>query len=309
MNAHTRSLAAFCADVGIQPSARNKNFQSDATCHQSQTLRHISELSALPRSPKEPLTPPSSDSSERQCTSDRAHHPITPVNTGFNIQEAKDQLIAEQQWQIELLTSQRAIDRQSIARLEADRERREDYDQQRDQHRIWVTQQWANGIEKIARLDRCFEESMELEHSQAEKQIFDAHAREHSLRHRIEELLAETGRLRAVVQEHADREEEAQVQATKTRVCIGRLEVENAKLEDLVSEYSRMDALYGLKLAEERRLEAARVASMNRAEAAGRTDQLELTVARLKDDARKFWGFAGSLLAVLAMLVVVKESC
>lgn len=305
MSARTPGRTMFDRSKETSAIVSNNNHYSDASYHREYIPHDIAELSALPRSPEEPLTPPDSDPFKKRHPSN--HQATTPTKTNFVAQDAKSQLIAEQQWQIDLLTSQRLIDRQSITRLEADRERREDYDQQRDQHRLWVIQQWANGIEKMTRLERCFEESMECERLQAEKQIADAQACENILRERNDRLLVEVARLEGVVQKYVNCEEEVQLQALAAELCTIRLKVENESLGNKVEVALRKDR--ESKLGYYAAVEVAEAARVGRLEAEARIEKLELSVKGLKADARRVWGLAESVLAASVMLVVLKESC
>lgn len=135
-----------------------------------------------------------------------------------------------------------------------------------------------------------------------------------ALHQRSKELLFEVGRLEGTIQERAGREEKLQVRAAEIGTFMERVQVENERLTDLVVESSRKERESELSSLET--VEVARAALVERGEADERNAELrltvvelELTVTRLRDDGRRFWGSLGSSLAVLVMLVVLVESC
>lgn len=313
MNAPTPSRSVFVV-MGSDPldTPIHDSHPSEVPQTYNHHPQHISELSALPRSPEEPLTPPDSDPFKKRSARNHTattHHqtPSPPDPTPTTTEENRLNLIAEQQWDITTLTSQRALDRQSISRLEADRERMKDYQRQRDGHRSYVIKQWANGIEEIARKDRFLEEFQESEKVRFEKQVQDSYVREESLRLHVEELQRAVGRMEGVAQERAACEEVARVHMVDAEACLERLRVENGGLSELVAASSRREL--ESETSSRANGEVARIALAERHVAHVRNEELELIVGRLKGNARRFWGSAGSLLAALVMVAVLVESC
>lgn len=132
------------------------------------------------------LTPPYSDPPRKSCTEDVPAFQLSDPPK-FNAMEAYNQLVELQQREFVMLNSQRSIDRQSIARLEAQRDLLEDFQKQREKSRQNIINAWSKAIAEVFRLERRVEE-VESDHVEFERHLQDLQLREHALHKRNEEL-------------------------------------------------------------------------------------------------------------------------
>lgn len=270
---------------------------------ETKTLNHHSAsiFATLPTTPNQPLTPPDSDPFKRRSRQDCLQSDIkTPPNTTSIAEHGSAQVIVELQFQNELLTSQRAIDKQAISRLEAGRDAQEAYDQQRDGHRNRVIEAWSEGLIEISRLDRILEECKEFEKGRFEKQVQDSRVREEALSDRNEELRVEVVNMEKVVKEHAAGEEQALARMADAQSSLAQLREEKQAISEQWIQWARRDRESKEK---SRVLMEAAIAERDAVDA--RNKELRLIIADLEGFERRFWGVAASLLAVLVMIAVL----